>query len=122
MQYGYIKNLSLERGFGFIEPCGPGPDVYFHATTVGSQVFDGLHPGQPVSFELVKLTEAEKEARRKQQVKQAPRAGKVEVLERMPGGVLGRPTQDLAPRHHPKARQRKATWKRKIDVRGPKEE
>lgn len=122
MQYGYIKNLSLERGFGFIEPCGPGPDVYFHATTVGSQVFDVLHPGQPVSFELVKLTEAEKEARRKQQVKQAPRAGKVEVLERMPGGVLGRPTQDLAPRHHPKARQRKATWKRKIDVRGPKKE
>ena len=53
---------------------------------------------------------------------QSPRAGKVEVLERMPGGVLARPTQDLAPRHHPKARQRKATWKRKIDVRGKQEE
>ncbi len=116
MLYGYIKNLAMDRGFGFIEPCSQGPDVYFHATTVGSQVFDQLRPGQPVKFELVRLTEAEKEARRKQPVKQAPRAGKVEVLQRMPGGVLPRPTQDLAPRHHPKARQRKATWKRKIDV------
>ncbi|HZN33575.1 MAG TPA: cold shock domain-containing protein [Pirellulaceae bacterium] len=120
MLYGYIKNLSHDRGFGFIEPCSDGPDVYFHATTVGSQVFDGLQPGQPVRFEIQKLTEKEREARRKLTTKQAPRAAKVELLQRMPGGVLPRPTQDIAPRHHPKAKQRKATWKRKINLK-PKE-
>jgi cold shock CspA family protein len=120
MLYGYIKNLAHDRGFGFIEPCARGPDVYFHATTVGSQVFERLEPGQPVKFELQKLTEAQREARKKAATKQAPRAAKVEVLQRMPGGVLPRPTQDIAPKHHPKARRRKATWKRKIDLK-PKE-
>ena len=33
------------------------------------------------------------------------------------GRLPDRPPQELAPRHHPKARQRKATWKRPIDVR-----
>jgi cold shock protein len=117
MLYGYIKNLSFDRGFGFIEPCSHGPDVYFHATTVGGEVFDRLAPGQPVKFELVKLTTAEKEARRKAATKQAPRAAQVEILDKMPGGELARPPQELSPRHHPKAKQRKATWKRKIDVK-----
>jgi cold shock CspA family protein len=117
MLYGYIKNLSLDRGFGFIEPCSDGPDVYFHATTLGSAVFDRLQPGQPVQFEIEKLTEAQREARKQAATKQAPRAAKVELLDRMPGGVLPRTPQELAPKHHPKARQRKATWKRKIEVK-----
>jgi cold shock CspA family protein len=117
MLYGYIKNLSLDRGFGFIEPCSNGLDVYFHATSVGNGAFDQLEAGQPVKFELEKLTEAQREVRRMSQVKQAPRAAKVEVLARMPGGILPRTPQELAPRHHPKAKQRKATWKRKINVR-----
>jgi cold shock CspA family protein len=116
MLYGYIKNLSLDRGFGFIEPCSTGPDVYFHATTVSGAVFDRLVPGQPVKFETEKLTAAQREARKQAATKQAQRAAKVEVLDRMPGGVLPRTPQELAPRHHPKAKQRKATWKRKIDV------
>jgi hypothetical protein len=39
----------------------------------------------------------------------------------MPGGVLQTP-QDLAPRHHPRAKQRRATWKRRIDLDGKKDE
>jgi CspA family cold shock protein len=120
MLYGYVSKLSFDRGFGFIEPCSDGPDVYFHATTIGSEAFERLMPGQPVQFEIQKLTEAEREARRKLTTRQAPRAAKVELLERMPGGILPRTPQELAPRHHPKAKQRKATWKRKIDVK-PKE-
>ena len=42
---------------------------------------------------------------------------KIELIERMPGGIMGALPQKLAPHHHPRAKQRKATWKRKIDVR-----
>jgi CspA family cold shock protein len=114
MRYGTIKSIS-ERGFGFIGQEG-GPDVYFHATTVGPEVFERMRVEQPVKFELVKLTDAEREARREMAVKPGPRAALVELIDRMPGGVLGRNPQELAPRHHPRSRQRKATWKRRIDV------
>ena len=114
MLYGVIKTIS-DRGFGFIGQEG-GPDVYFHATTVGTEVFERLRVEQPVKFELVKLTEAEREARREMTVKPGPKAGVVELIDHLPGGALGQNPQNLSPRHHPKARQRKATWKRRIDV------
>ena len=118
MLYGTIKNIAPGRGFGFIEPSGSGMDVYFHATVIGDDVFQRLSVGQPVMYDLVKLTEADREKRREMKIKPKPKAGRVELIDRMPGGILPRPTQDIAPRHHPKARQRKATWKRKIDVGG----
>ncbi|HEX5105897.1 MAG TPA: cold shock domain-containing protein [Pirellulaceae bacterium] len=116
MLYGTIKNVAPNRGFGFIEPSGSGLDVYFHATVIGDDVFQRLRPGQAVKYELVKLTEAERERRRELKEKPKPKAGKIELIDKLPGGILPRPTQDIAPRHHPKARQRKATWKRKIDL------
>ena len=118
MLYGIIKNIAPARGFGFIEPSGTGQDVYFHATVIGNDVFQRLQPGQAVKYELVKLTEEQREKRREMKIKPKPQAGRVELIDRLPGGILPRPTQDIAPRHHPKARQRKATWKRKIDVSG----
>jgi hypothetical protein len=63
-------------------------------------------------FEFVKRKRGEAPAEDK-----GPRAALVKMIDRLPGGTLPRPTQDIAPRHHPKARQRKATWKRKIDLR-----
>jgi len=118
MLYGIIKNIAPNRGFGFIEPSGSGQDVYFHATDVGNEVFLRLEPGQPVKYELVKLTEEQREKRRELKEKPKPKAARVELIDRMPGGIMQRPTQDVSPRHHPKARQRKATWKRKIDLSG----
>jgi hypothetical protein len=50
--------------------------------------------------------------------RKGPRAAKIKLIDKIPGGTLPPPPQELAPRHHPKARQRKATWKRRIDVRG----
>jgi len=49
--------------------------------------------------------------------RKGPRAIKLKLIERLPGGILGRNPQELAPKHHPRAKQRKATWKRRIDVR-----
>ena len=122
MLYGIIKHIAPARGFGFIEPSGIGQDVYFHATVIGDDVFQRLEPGQPVKYELVKLSAEDREKRREMKIKPKPKAGRVELIDRLPGGILPRPTQDIAPRHHPKARQRKATWKRKIDVTGKRKQ
>jgi len=113
MFYGTIKSLS-DRGFGFIEPSGGGQDVYFHAVDVGDEVFRQLAPLQPVAFEFAKRDRDAKLTEKK-----GPRAAVLKLIDRIPGGSLPPPTQELSPRHHPRARQRKATWKRRIDVSKP---
>jgi cold shock CspA family protein len=112
MFYGRIKSISPDRGFGFIEHEG-GRDVYFHATDIGDEVFRRLSPTQPVMFEFAKRKKDEKPEEKK-----GPRAAQLKIIDRIPGGVMPPTPQELAPRHHPRARQRKATWKRPIDVRG----
>jgi cold shock CspA family protein len=111
MFYGIIKAISPDRGFGFIGHEG-GQDVYFHAAEIGDMVFRRLTLNQPVKFEFAKRNREENPSEKK-----GPRAAKIEPLERMPGGVMGPLPQKLAPRHHPRANPRKATWKRRIDVR-----
>jgi cold shock CspA family protein len=113
MFYGIIKSLS-DRGFGFIEPSGGGKDVYFHAVEIGDELFRQLRPNQPVAFEFAKRDPDAKPDERK-----GPRAAKLKLIDRIPGGELPPPPPELAPRHHPRARQRKATWKRRIDVTKP---
>ena len=112
MYYGVIKSIAFDRGFGFIAQEG-GRDVYFHATDVGSEVFERLGLNQPVTFEYAKRSAAERENPQK-----GPRAASITLIDRMPGGLLPPDPQEMAPKHHPKARQRKATWKRKIDLSG----
>jgi CspA family cold shock protein len=48
MQQGTIKRFFSERGFGFLQPDGTGPDVFFHI-----EAFDGDEPqvGQRVAYE-----------------------------------------------------------------------
>jgi CspA family cold shock protein len=116
MLYGIVKNISPDRGFGFIDQ-GNGRDVYFHAVDIGDDVFQRLRPDQPVKFELAKRDRDAEPAQSK-----GPRASRLEVIDRIPGGKLVGSPQELAPRHHPRARQRKATWKRRIDVSSPEKE
>jgi hypothetical protein len=75
--------------------------------------FARIRPDQPVMFELAKREASAKPVDRK-----GPRAAAVKLIDQMPGGVLPQPPQSMAPRHHPKAKRRKATWKRKIYVSG----
>lgn len=110
MYYGFIKSIAFDRGFGFIAVEG-GKDIYFHAVDIGDETFRRLMIDQPVKFEYAPRDKNENVAARK-----GPRAAKLEILDRMPGGIMDRAPQELAPRHHPKARQRKATWKRRIDL------
>src|SRR5438874_6745840 len=110
MFYGIIKAINPDRGFGFIGHEG-GQDVYFHATEIGDDVFRRLTLNQPVMFEFAKRKRDENPSEKK-----GPRAAKMKLIERMPGGIMGRLPQKLAPLHHPRAKQRKATWKRRIDL------
>lgn len=112
MFYGIIKRLEENRGFGFIETGDR--DVYFHATDIGDEVFRRLQVNQPVAFEYAPREKDVKPTERK-----GPRAKSLRLIERMPGGLMPRTPENLAPRHHPKARQRKATWKRRIDLHKP---
>jgi cold shock CspA family protein len=114
MFYGVIKAITPHRGFGFIGHEG-GLDVYFHAAEIGDDVFQRLTVNQPVKFAFAKRKRDEEPAEKK-----GPRAAKIELIARMPGGVMGFLPQNLAPHHHPRAKKRKATWKRRIDVRGNK--
>ena len=104
MLYGTVKKLAAERGFGFIGQEGR-LDVYFHATVVEEGKFDNIQPDQPVMFELEKRDRESTEPYK-------PRAAKVKLIDRIPGGVLPRTPQTLAPKHHPKARQSKPKWRR----------
>jgi cold shock CspA family protein len=112
MFYGIIKKTT-DRGFGFIGQEG-GPDVYFHATQLPEGEFALLRPDQPVMFELEKRKADEKPTERR-----GPRAAKVKLIARMPGGIME--TKELTPPPHRKAKFRKAKWKKRIDLQAKDE-
>lgn len=35
---GTIKHINTDRGFGFVEPIGPGRDVFFHFTALSADL------------------------------------------------------------------------------------
>ncbi len=103
MRYGVVRKLSFDRGFGFIQQ-DRGSDVYFHATVVVDNAFNRIGPVQPVKYELEPRKEGDEPGKL--------RASKVELIDRIPGGILRDAPTSLA-RHHPKARQRKPSWRTK---------
>jgi CspA family cold shock protein len=46
---GTIKKIVIERGFGFIVP-DTGAELFFHASSVEGESFDGLREGLRVEF------------------------------------------------------------------------
>jgi CRISPR-associated protein (TIGR03986 family) len=51
MAEGTIKRLVSDRGFGFIEPSGGGPNVFFHTTVLEGVGFEDLREGMTVLYE-----------------------------------------------------------------------
>lgn len=101
MRYGVVRKLAFDRGFGFISQ-DRGPDVYFHATVVVDNAFNRIGPDQPVKYEIEPRKEGDEPGKL--------RAAKVELIDRIPGGILQEAPTQMA-KHHPKARQRKPTWR-----------
>lgn len=48
---GIVKKVKPEGGFGFIE-TNFGPDIFFHASTLGKDRFDSLIIGQMLEFDI----------------------------------------------------------------------
>ena len=49
---GTVKWFNAEKGFGFIEQDGGGPDVFAHYSNIAAQGFRELQEGQKVSFDI----------------------------------------------------------------------
>ena len=51
MATGTVTRLVRDRGFGFIRTQS-GEEVFFHHSAMPSGVFDSLHEGQELEFEV----------------------------------------------------------------------
>lgn len=51
MAQGTVKWFNAEKGFGFIEQDGGGPDVFVHYSQINADGYRSLEEGQRVSFE-----------------------------------------------------------------------
>jgi CspA family cold shock protein len=51
MNTGTVKFFNNQKGFGFIQPDGGGPDVFVHATALERAGIGSLTEGQKVSFD-----------------------------------------------------------------------
>lgn len=99
MGIGVISKIIPEKGIGFIKPCGPGGDVFFHSSVVVGEPFEQLTEGQAVSFDLD----------RGKEFRDRLRAAKVTPCDER---LLGRRAEDEPPPvRHPRARRRKPTWR-----------
>jgi cold shock protein len=52
MASGTVKWFNAEKGFGFIEQDGGGPDVFAHYSAIATQGYRELQEGQHVTFEV----------------------------------------------------------------------
>ncbi len=54
MPTGTVKWFNAEKGFGFIQQDGGGPDVFVHYSAIQAQGFKSLAEGDKVEFEVTK--------------------------------------------------------------------
>ncbi|MEU1466418.1 cold-shock protein [Streptomyces sp. NPDC050743] len=52
MASGTVKWFNGEKGFGFIEQDGGGPDVFAHYSNIDASGFRSLEEGQRVTFDV----------------------------------------------------------------------
>jgi CspA family cold shock protein len=52
MASGTVKWFNAEKGFGFIEQDGGGPDVFVHFRAITGAGFKELQEGEKVTFDV----------------------------------------------------------------------
>ena len=120
MRYGTVVQYFAAKGFGFIRPDS-GPDIFFHISALGAcEPQLQIEPGQPVKYELVPPAERKPRSRTKRSDDDSappekpihPQAKLVELIDRIPGAILEEDAQKQQSAHHPRARQKKPSWRR----------
>ena len=53
MAQGTVKWFNAEKGYGFIEQDGGGPDVFVHFSAIQADGYRSLDENQRVEFEVV---------------------------------------------------------------------
>lgn len=53
MKTGTVKWFNSQKGFGFIQPDGGGPDAFVHISAVERAGLGTLNEGQKVQYDLV---------------------------------------------------------------------
>lgn len=53
MKTGTVKWFNTQKGYGFIQPTGGGPDVFVHISAVERAGLPPLVEGQPIGYELM---------------------------------------------------------------------
>jgi len=52
MATGTVKWFNQQKGYGFIQADGGGPDVFVHISAVEFAGLNGLNEGQALSYDL----------------------------------------------------------------------
>jgi CspA family cold shock protein len=52
MNSGTVKWFNAQKGFGFIQPEGGGPDVFVHISAVERSGIGNLTEGQKLTFDV----------------------------------------------------------------------
>ncbi|MCX4624448.1 cold-shock protein [Streptomyces sp. NPDC101209] len=52
MASGTVKWFNAEKGFGFIQQDGGGPDVFAHYSNISGNGFRELNEGEQVTFDV----------------------------------------------------------------------
>lgn len=52
MPTGTVKWFNAEKGFGFIEQDGGGPDLFVHYSAIATSGYRSLDEGQKVQFDV----------------------------------------------------------------------
>ncbi len=52
MASGTVKWFNAEKGFGFIQQDGGGPDVFAHYSNIAGSGYRELHEGDLVNFDV----------------------------------------------------------------------
>jgi cold shock CspA family protein len=107
MRVGTIVTLVADKKFGFIRTDHFREDVFFHQSTLKDLQFRHLNIGMDVEFEIDELLRINS---------QKLEATIVQIPSRPLSKSLDeQPMPEMLASHHPRARQRKPTWREKKD-------